>query len=445
VNAKRNLKTSVLLGKVTTALAAIAVVGVCAQPAAATGSVVAWGTTASAPAGYLGTLTGVAAATPTDVWAVGAYNPDKPASQVLDQPYAEHWNGTSWTATPVAAPSLYGDHQAAELTGAAPVGPGDAWAVGDVSDLWSTASQTLAYHWNGQAWSRTPTPDPTGSNRLLGVAVRSRSDVWAVGYTGYPQTSLVTHWTGAAWSTLSAPNIGALQAVAVDPANVWVAGIGGVQRFDGARWSTLPPLPVASGASLYLHGLAKNASGLWAVGTTTTPYFEGYLYHSYAAVFDGTRWTSVPVPGAGLNGAASSGSTVLVTGVNSGVYRLTISGSSQEVTPAPGTVYAQAIAADTSGNAWAVGFTGQAPSIINAPGIGQGGITVTTGAANATVTWTGPVSHSGTTDTSGNFSVGGLPDGTYTVIASYGGCNPGVATATVTTGIATPINAHITC
>jgi hypothetical protein len=250
------------------------------------------------------------------------------------------------------------------------------------------------------------------------------------------------------WSTFSAPNIGALQAVAVDPANVWAAGIGSVQRFDGARWTALPALPVTTGSSLYLHGLAKNASGLWAVGTTSTPYFDGYIDHSYAALFNGTAWTTVPVPGDGLNSASASGSTVLAADSNNGVYRLTAAGSSQEVTPAPGTVYPDAVATDASGNAWAVGFaggSGQAPGIISAPGIGQGGIIVTTGAANATVTWTGPVNHSGTTDVHGNLSVGGLPDGTYTVIASLGGCTPGVATATVTAGIATPVDAHIMC
>ncbi|MBW8792396.1 MAG: carboxypeptidase regulatory-like domain-containing protein [Streptomyces sp.] len=87
----------------------------------------------------------------------------------------------------------------------------------------------------------------------------------------------------------------------------------------------------------------------------------------------------------------------------------------------------------------------QSPGIINAPGIGQGGIIVNAGAANATVTWTGPVNHSETADVSGRLAVGGLPDGNYTVISSYSGCNPGVATATVTAGIATSIDAHVIC
>jgi hypothetical protein len=85
------------------------------------------------------------------------------------------------------------------------------------------------------------------------------------------------------------------------------------------------------------------------------------------------------------------------------------------------------------------------PAIINAPGIGQGGIIVTTGASGATVTWAGPVTGSGSTDVSGKFAIGGLPDGSYTITAALAGCKPGIATATVTAGQATAVPAHIAC
>ncbi len=410
----------------------------------ASGTVVAWGTTASAAAGYRGTLYGAAAAGPADVWAVGAYNPDSSVSQVLDKPYAEHWNGSAWTATPVAAPSLYSTHQAAELNGAAAVGPGEAWAVGDVSDLWTIASQTLAYHWTGAAWTRTTTPDPAGTSqqqpaagrrgaqrhrRVGGRLLRLPADL--------PSRTLERNGVGDGGRTEHRRIAGSSgrRTARLD------AGISGIERFDGSRWSALPAPPVISG-SLYLHALAPTSSGLWTVGTVQTPYFEGYIDHSYAAVFNNGAWSTIGLGGSGLTGATASGPTVLAAAPNDGVFRLSTAGASQEVTPAPGTVYPQAVAADSAGNAWATGFasngTGRIPGIIDAPGIGQGGIIVNTGAANATVTWTGPVNHSGTADVSGHFSVGGLPDGTYTVTSSYSGSNPGVATATVTAGIATP-------
>ena len=146
---------------------------------------------------------------------------------------------------------------------------------------------------------------------------------------------------------------------------------------------------------------------------------------------------------------AAAGSQVLATSQTQ-VWRLSLTGATVQVTPAlDGQL--SAIATDPAGNPWAAGSkitnapgTDQ-PAIINAPGIGQGGITVTTGAANATVTWAGPVTGSGGTDPGGRFAVGGLPDGSYTVTASLPGCQPGVATAQVSAGQATAVNAHITC
>ena len=70
---------------------------------------------------------------------------------------------------------------------------------------------------------------------------------------------------------------------------------------------------------------------------------------------------------------------------------------------------------------------------------------MTTGASAATVTWVGPVTGAGGTDQTGRFATGGLPDGTYTVTASLPGCQPGVATAMVTAGNSTTLNAHPTC
>jgi hypothetical protein len=146
---------------------------------------------------------------------------------------------------------------------------------------------------------------------------------------------------------------------------------------------------------------------------------------------------------------AAAGSQVLATSQTQ-VWRLSLTGATVQVTPAlDGQL--SAITADPAGNPWAAGSkitnaqgTSQ-PAIINAPGIGQGGITVTTGASGATVTWTGPVNGSGGTDPGGRFAVGGLPDGRYTVTASLPGCQPGIATAKVTAGQATAVNAPITC
>jgi hypothetical protein len=441
-------------GRAIAVLAAVCGAGLgSAGAAAASQATVAWGTTTSAPAGVLGQLFGVATASSTDVLAVGGYNPGGTPTAVLTRPYAEHRSGAEWHATNVPLGQIYpAGEQAAQLNGVTEPAPGNGWAVGTVSNLSSGtgASQTLAFHWNGTAWTRSPTPDPAGPaqpNQLNAVAARATTDVWATGSDNFPEASLVLHFNGSTWSQVSVPDIGSLDAVTVAPGRVWIAGGDQVAQFNGTTWTKLP----APQSSPIITGLAHTAAGLWAAGYVEFSCGEGGICTaSWAALWNGTTWTVAPgVGGTELSGVAAAGSQVLATSQTQ-VWRLSLTGATVQVTPAlDGQL--SAIAADPAGNPWAVGSkiinaqgTGQ-PAIINAPGIGQGGITVTTGAANATVTWAGPVTGSGGTDPGGRLAVGGLPDGSYTVTAGLPGCQPGIATAMVTAGIATPVNAHITC
>ncbi len=433
------------------AIGCVAASSLSAAAAVAASPTVAWGTTSSAPAGTPAELFGVAAASSSDVLAVGGSNPGQPPTALLTKPYAEHWNGSVWGATSVPLGPVYpSGQQTAQLNGVTAVAPGNGWAVGTVSDTSSLASQTLAYHWNGTAWKRSVTPDPAGpvlSNQLSAVAARTSNDVWAVGGDGnIPEVSLVLHWNGSSWQQITVPNIGPLSAVTVTPGQVWVAGGDQVEEFNGTTWTTLPVVPDAP----LITGLADNTAGLWAVGREEVSCGEGGICDlSYAAMWNGAKWTATPAGGGtGLTGVVAAGSQVLATSADK-VLSLTLTGALAQVTPAiDGQL--NAIAARPAGNPWAVGSTvGQGGSaelaIINAPGIGQGGINVTTGASGATVTWTGPVTGAGSTDLSGQFAVGGLPDGTYTVIASLPGCQPGVATAQVNAGYATGVTALISC
>src|SRR5215469_6061348 len=218
MNLKRAGRVAAVLAAVCGAGLGNAAAAAASQPApkpaisqAAAAQPVAWGTTNSAPAGARGELFGVAAASSADVLAVGGYNPGQPPTEVLTSPYAEHWTGGGWSATSVPLGQVYpSSEQAAQLNGVTEVAPGDGWAVGTVSDTSSLASQTLAYHWNGTAWTRSPTPDPGGpalTNQLNAVAARAANDVWAAGGDGYPAVSLVLHWNGSAWKQVSVPNI----------------------------------------------------------------------------------------------------------------------------------------------------------------------------------------------------------------------------------------------
>lgn len=437
------------VGRAVAVLAAVCAAGLGNTWAAAAAQPVAWGTTVSAPAGARGQLFGVAAASPSDVLAVGGFNPGQPPTALLTKPYAEHWNGTGWSATRVPLGTVYLSGQAAQLNGVTEVAPGDGWAVGTVSDPSSFASKTLAYHWDGSAWTRSPTPNPAGPsqiNELNAVAARSAADVWAAGGDNYETMSLVLHWNGSAWRQVAVPDIGSLDAVTVAPGRVWIAGGDQVDQFDGTTWTKLPVPP----SGLIITGLADTAAGLWAVGYVEFSCGEGQVCtNAAAALWNGTTWTQVPAGGGtALSGVVAAGSQVLAAS-GARVVALSLTGATVQITPAINPLQLTAIAADPAGNPWAAGWTATGgtvkPAIINAPGIGQGGITVTTGAAGATVTWVGPVTGAGGTDEGGRFAVGGLPAGSYTVTASLPGCQPGVATATVTAGKATAVSAHITC
>ncbi len=442
--------TPAVVRTVVAAMLSLAVLPSAATAAnAAPAPAVAWGTTPSAPAGAMAQLFGVAAAAPDDAVAVGGYNPGAPPTAVLTRPYAEHWDGVAWSATPVPVPVRYAQ-QGTRLEAATAPGRADAWAVGHLDDLGSLAARTLAYHWNGSTWTRTPTPNPGGTargNHLFDVAASTSTDVWAAGDAGYPVRSLVLHWAGVAWNQVAVPDIGTLRAVSTGTGPVAVASATKVLQRTGGGWTALPQPPVPPGSDgLFLSALTTTTAGLWAAGTWTSPYGETSLSHPYAALWDGTGWRQVTVPDlAGITGIAPADrGDVRVTSATS-VLRLSPTTATLELTPVNGISQLTAIAVDPAGRSWAVGWGGSGPAIITAPGLGQGGLVVTTGYSGAQVTWLGPVTGTIAADVYGRAGVGGLPAGTYTVSATAPGCTPGTATVTVRAGVGTPVAATVHC
>src|SRR5437868_9276329 len=87
-----------------------------------------------------------------------------------------------------------------QMMGVAVVSATDVWAVG-TSMGWPY--RPIIQHWNGDAWTIVPGPDLDGAGALWGVSAVSRTDVWAVGYydTGNRRwRPLLLHWNGASWS-----------------------------------------------------------------------------------------------------------------------------------------------------------------------------------------------------------------------------------------------------
>lgn len=234
----------------------------------------------------LNAISGVA---PDDVWAVGDYDV-KPSAPKY--PQAMHYNGTSWQSVTVPRPSQ-AQYDYDELTAVDAISSDDVWAVGYDESSNSLDQITLADHWNGSSWQTIPTPNPSpfGLQSFTGVAAASPTDVYAVGESwdnGGQTSALVERWDGSAWSVVPVPasldGISSLFGVAVRSATqIWAVGYrfdSGVpaplvMRYDGSKWTIMTtPDPGEGGSYLTSIALLPNGSA-FASGTSIGYSFDG--------------------------------------------------------------------------------------------------------------------------------------------------------------------------
>jgi hypothetical protein len=137
-------------------------------------------------------LLAVAALGRRNVWAVGVFQKGTFPERAL----IEHWNGKSWQVqpSPNGAPG-----RASELTGVAAFSPKNVWAVGTYLGRLGNA-ETLIEHWDGHAWNVQPSFDAPGSNNeLSAVAAVSSKEAVAVGDSNGHKT-LSEYWDGSRWT-----------------------------------------------------------------------------------------------------------------------------------------------------------------------------------------------------------------------------------------------------
>jgi hypothetical protein len=244
------------------------------------------------------------------------------------KPLALHWNGAQWS---LASPRSFPGH--ALLTGVDTIADGSAWAAGFQTTARGTR-RTLVEHASGGSWTPVASPNdgssatdnsltavagtqttglwavgwresPSGLRPLVlrydstrpspawvsvsgaggvpspgkvetvltGVAVRTASDVWAVGYydNGSAKRPLALHWDGTAWKNSPVPGAGLLRKVTVaGPGNVWAAGAyynAAAERyqtlvvhFNGTAWTTVVSAD-APKADDEIIGLAADPAG----------------------------------------------------------------------------------------------------------------------------------------------------------------------------------------
>jgi hypothetical protein len=228
-------------------------------------------------------LAGVVATSASNAWAVGKYS-DGTAFQTL----LEHWNGYTWKIVP--SPNPGGQDVNNALSGLAAASGSDAWAVGYYFKP-GAAYRTMTLRWNGTIWKLVTSPNagPAFDDNFLYAAASLPGDAWAVGEVsdGAAARTLTEHRTGTGWTVVASPNPltgptdidTLLGATATSASNAWAVGTYShgapgktlIERWNGASWKLVPsPNPGGrAGESVLLGVSASGACNAWAVGTYT--------------------------------------------------------------------------------------------------------------------------------------------------------------------------------
>jgi hypothetical protein len=367
VRVSRTIRIAVAIAVTGTAMAVTGAVGGTARAQGGDTTTAAGAMSFSTP----GQLTGVAAASAGNAWAVGYTSAGGLESRTL----MLHWNGRAWTR--VTSPAV-ADGAAGEISAVTVVSADDAWAVGSTG---ISPQRTLILHWNGTSWREVTSPAPFPGR--LSAVTASADDGWAVGSTdaayGEP---LILHWNGKAWSRVSAPAdpAGAVLngVIVTSPTTAWASGLGDARiqisgvlaRWNGKSWQWAS-FPV-EGTYHDLYALAAGPGGAaFAVG-----YDASTNAIALSMKWTGKAWrkTAVSTPkDAGLDGVAfAPGGAAWAVGYAFGptathtlIARWTGSTWSPIASPSPGSSdQLSAVAFSASGDGWAVGYSGSVTSTV---------------------------------------------------------------------------------
>jgi FG-GAP-like repeat len=119
-------------------------------------------------------LTGIDVRTASDVWAVGYYD-----SGGDERPLALHWNGSTWSNSPIPGAGL--------LRKVSAISPGNVWADGTYYNGSENRPETLLVHFDGTKWTTVKSLD-AGSptfDEFIGLATDpAGSSITLVGHQG---------------------------------------------------------------------------------------------------------------------------------------------------------------------------------------------------------------------------------------------------------------------
>jgi hypothetical protein len=247
-------------------------------------------------------------------------------------PFAERWNGSSWTIQPIPAPKA----SDAFLVSVSCATSKDCTAVGGEA---SSPEQfgPLAEQWNGRRWRVTQAGDPAGvsAGNLASVSCASDDNCVAVGMSQGRRhdQALSEQWNGRSWKLLATARVrraatlsgvdciskGFCMAVGEIESSAGGGEVAMAQTLAKGAWQ-LTGVPVITGSDLtifYDTWCASRYSCL-AVGQT-----QGMNDTAIAAKWTGSTWTAQSLP-SGTNQillGISCSSSARCMAVGSGVTR----------------------------------------------------------------------------------------------------------------------------
>jgi hypothetical protein len=310
-----------------------------------------------------GNLSGVAATSASNAWAVGYTDNGKTL--------IVHWNGTKWSQVTSPKPIT------GALYGVAAVSASDVWAVGAATVSGPKQQVPLIMHWNGKAWTRQATPTVAG---YLDAVAAWGNNVWVGGSTtNIPSVGFFLHRTGGSWSVVPVQhaNVGVITGVAMTGANTaWAIGEGTsstsnsdchLWRWGGSLWEPAAA-PQDKGDCDDYESIAAGPHGtVWVTGESeATKPGDGGCCNSWdsSMFWNGKAWTlePVPLPENNINGLEAVGVAPNSTAwaVDGAGYILHWTGRAWHRT-ATGNIWPNsdfgvfASAATSTSNAWMVG------------------------------------------------------------------------------------------
>ena len=286
----------------------------------------------TSPTPVCGSINGVAGTSTSDIWTVGSTNEGRDTS-------LRHWDGNVWTIVPgafIPPPGPGRAHRSTGLNGVAALSPSNVWAVGR-AEFEDFSRHTLIEHWNGNAWKLVDGPT-SPSTRLNGIAALRASNIWAVGVNG--QDTLTVHWDGTTWTVVPSPNANVQNTLtgvaAVATNDVWAVGSAIkdpydgysvsktlIEHWDGTAWTIVKSPNVGQGNNALLAIAARSAHEIFAVGyyddvtgeipirTTLVLHWNGRRWSRVASANRGTgdNWLTAVVAPAGTTDAWASGAS----------------------------------------------------------------------------------------------------------------------------------------